>query len=115
TLLHAKVREAKKFNRYCLTFSSPFPVLFCKPPEFDPARLIWMKFQSELLQPLPKIPQEPVCLGLVLEAQDRIIRIADNHHLALRPLLAPDVHPEVETVVQINVREQRRNHRALRT
>jgi hypothetical protein len=31
-----------------------------------------MKFQSELLQPLPKIPQEPVCLGLVLETQDRV-------------------------------------------
>ena len=87
------MREAQKVKRLWLTFSSSFPVLFGKPPEFDPARLIWMKFQSELLQPLPKIPQEPVCLGLLLEAQGSIIRVADDHHLALRPFLAPDVHP----------------------
>src|SRR5215831_19212316 len=101
------MREAQEVKRLWLTFSSSFPVLFGKPPEFDPARLIWMKFQSELLQPIPKIPQEPVCLGLVLEAQDRIIRKTDDHYFALRPFLAPDAHPEVETVVQINVREQR--------
>src|SRR5215472_10016313 len=101
------MREAQKVKRLRLTFSSSFPVLFGKSPEFDPARLIWMKFQSKLLQPLPKIPQEPVCFGLVLEAQDSIIRIADNHYLALRPFLAPYVHPEVETVVQVDVREQR--------
>src|SRR5215469_4073427 len=101
------MREAQKVKRLWLTFSSSFPVLFGKPPEFDPARLIWMKFQSELLQPVLKISQEPVCLGLVLEAQDSIIRKTDNYHLALRPLLAPDVHPEVESVVQVYVREER--------
>src|SRR5262245_30084244 len=100
------MREAQKVKRLWLTFPSSFPVLFGKPPEFNPARLIWMKFQSELLQPLPKSPQEPVCLSLVLEAQDSIIRVADDHHFAL-PFLAPDIHPEIETVVQINVREQR--------
>src|SRR5215472_16072664 len=101
------MREAQKVKRLRLTFSSSFAVLFGKPPEFEPARLIWMKLQSELLQPFPKISQKSVCIGLVLEAQDTIIRITDDHHLALRPFLAPDVHPEVETVVQINVREQR--------
>ena len=101
------MREAQKVKRLWLTFSSPLPVLFGKSPEFDPARLLWMKFQSELLQPIPEIPQEPVCLGSVVEAQDSVIRLADNHNLALRPFLAPDIHPEVETVVQINVREQR--------
>src|SRR5215467_7326482 len=101
------MREAQKVKRLWLPFSSSFPVLFGKPPEFDPSRLVWMKFQTELLQPVPKISQKPVCFGLVLEAQDNIIRIADDHHLALCPFLAPDIHPEVETVVQIDVREQR--------
>src|SRR6516162_2390295 len=41
------MREAQKVKRLWLTFTSSFPVLFGKPPEFDPARLIWMKFQSE--------------------------------------------------------------------
>ena len=36
-----------------------------------------------------------------------IVRIADDHHLALRPLLTPDVHPEIEAVVQVHVGEER--------
>jgi len=42
----------------------------------------------------------------ILETQDGVIRVADDHHLALRPSLAPGVHPEVETVVQIYVRKE---------
>ena len=36
-----------------------------------------------------------------------IRRVLSGCNLALRPLLAPDVHPEIETVVQVNVGEQR--------
>ena len=36
-----------------------------------------------------------------------VIGISDDHDLALRPLLAPDVYPEIETVVQVHVGEQR--------
>jgi hypothetical protein len=34
------MRKAQKIERLGLTFSSTFPVLFGKPPEFNPARLI---------------------------------------------------------------------------
>ena len=64
----ADVREAQKVKRLRLTFSSSFPVLFGKPPEFDPARLVWMKFQPELLQPFPEIFQKTICVGSMLES-----------------------------------------------
>jgi len=44
------VREAQKVERLGLAFSSTFPVLFSKPAELDPARFIWMEFQSKLPQ-----------------------------------------------------------------
>src|SRR5439155_22316221 len=49
-----------------------------------------------------------------LKSQNGVIGKTDDHYLALRPLLAPDVHPEIENVVQVDIREERRNHRALR-
>ena len=38
---------------------------------------------------------------------DGVVRETDNDHLALRTLLAPDVHPEIENVVQVDVCEER--------
>ena len=37
-----------------------------------------------------------VCVRIPLEAEDDVVRIAENDHLASRTLLAPDVHPEIE-------------------
>jgi hypothetical protein len=51
-----------------------------------------------------------ICVRLILESHDGVICESDYHHLALRMLPAPDVHPEIETVVQVNIREERRNH-----
>jgi len=44
--------DAQEIERLRFPFSSAFPVLFGKPPEFDPARLIRMKFQPKLGEPL---------------------------------------------------------------
>jgi hypothetical protein len=56
----------KKVERHRLTFLSSFSVLFGKPAEFDPARLIWVNFQTQLLQPFSEILQETSCVGAVL-------------------------------------------------
>src|SRR6516164_6183480 len=101
--LPADMREAQEAERFGLAFSSLFPVWFGKPPELDPARLIWMQFQSKLLQPFREMFPEAVCIGLILKTQDDVVRVPYDHHLALCPFLAPDVHPKVESVVQVNV------------
>ena len=107
--------KPRKSNVSGLAFPSSFPVLFGKPTELDPARLVGMEFQPKLPQPFPKVFQETICFRLMLESYDGVIRIADDHHLALRIFPAPDVHPEIENVVQVDIREERRNHRTLRT
>ena len=42
TVLPADMSESQKVERLRLPFSSTFPVLFGKPAEFDPARLVWV-------------------------------------------------------------------------
>src|SRR6266849_10147671 len=47
----ADMREPQKVERLRLAFPSSFPVLLGEPPEFDPARFVWMKSQPKLPQP----------------------------------------------------------------
>src|SRR5438128_6750657 len=88
---------------------SPLRFRFCsaKPTELNPARLVRMELQPKLSQTLPQVLQKVICVRLILESRDGVIRETDDHHLALRILLAPDVHPEIESVVQVNIREER--------
>jgi hypothetical protein len=59
----ANMRKSQKIERFGLPFSSFGPVNFGKPPELNPARLVWVQFQPELPQPIPKFRQKSVCLG----------------------------------------------------
>src|SRR5207245_6144912 len=104
--------KAQEIERLGFVFCSSFPVLFGKPPELDPARLFWMELQSKLCQSL--VLQKAIRVCLILKSQNGVIGKTDDHYLALRPRLAPDVHPEIENVVHVDIREKRRNHRALR-
>jgi hypothetical protein len=92
-VLPAYMRESQKIERFGLSFSSLCPVLFGKSPELNPARFVWMQFQPEPAQPFPKLVQKAVCVGSILKPQYVIIRISDDHDLAVRALLTPSVHP----------------------
>src|SRR6516164_10266729 len=113
-VLPADMREAQKVDRFRLPFSSSFPVLFGLSPELDPARLVRMQFQSKLPQPLPEVLQKTVGLGLGLESQDHVIGITHDDYVSLGVFLTPRLHPEVEDVMQIDIRQQGREHRPLR-
>ena len=106
-VLPTDVGKTQEIERLRLPFSSTFPVLFSKPAEFDPARLIRVQLQTKLSQSLPQIFQESIRVRLILESRNAVIGISDDYHFALRTLLAPDVHPEIEAVVQVNIRQQR--------
>jgi hypothetical protein len=109
-VLPADMRESQKIERLGLPFPSLVPADLGKPPELNPARFVWVQLQPELLQSFLEISQEAVCFGPVLESKHIVIRVSDDNHLASGALPAPDVHPQVEHVVQIDIRKQRRNH-----
>jgi CheY-like chemotaxis protein len=81
--------------------------------ELEQAGLVRMERQRELLQPRTHRVSEAVSVRLVLEADDDIISIADDDHVACGLAPSPALRPEIEHVVQIDVGEQRRDHRSL--
>jgi hypothetical protein len=89
------MREPQKVKRLRLTFSSSFSVLFGKPPEFDPARLVGVEFQPKLRESFPQILQVTVCIRLVLKSRYGVIGVSNDHHFASRPLLAPATNDDV--------------------
>src|SRR5439155_27361672 len=101
------MREAKEVEGLRLASSSSFPVLLGIPPELDPARLFRVQLQSELPQPCPHLLAKTVCVGPPLEAEDDVVRIAEDNHLASRTPLAPDVHPDIEHIVEIDIGKER--------
>ena len=82
--------------------------------ELDEAHLVRVQVQRERCQPPRQVAQEPLGLMPMLEADDDVIGIAHDDHVAggRAPSLA--LGPQVEDVVQIDVRQQRRGHRSLR-
>src|SRR5215831_2720779 len=113
-VLPADMREAQKVERFRLPFSSSFPVRFGVPPELDPARLVRMQFQSKLPQSFPEILPKTVGFGLDLEPKDRIVGVTHDDDGSSCVFLAPRLHPKVKDVMQIDIGQQRRDHRPLR-
>ena len=71
-----------------------------------------MQLQSELPQAFPPFLEEPLGIGTVLKPQNTIVSITDHADFPGGPMLPPVLYPKIENVMQINVREQRRNHSA---
>ena len=66
-----------------------------------------MERERELLEPRAHCIEEPVCIGLVLEAGYHVIGVAHDDHVAGGLVPSPAFGPEIEHVVQVDVGEQR--------
>src|SRR5271157_1857995 len=111
--LGTDVREAEKVERLRLPQTTLRPVARRIAAELQEARLVGVKFQTELREALAQRGQEGVGIPLVLEPNDKVIPIAHDDHLAAPRLTSPALGPQVEHVVQINVRQERANAPAL--
>jgi hypothetical protein len=52
-----------------------------------------VQFQFKLCQPVSEIVEEALSVRLVLEADDRIVRVADNNHVPMGTAFPPLLHP----------------------
>ena len=77
-------------------------------------RLFGMEAKVELAHARREVFKKPFRIVLMLEADNRVVRIADDDHVARRLALSPLTDPEIVDVVQVDVCEERRNYRALR-
>ena len=109
-LLPADMREAEKVERLRLPFSAPLPVSSRERPELKKPRFVGMQFQAELPKPLGKFGQEPFGIRFTLEANHDVVRVPHDDHIAVRLLSTPCLSPQIERVMEIDIRQERRCH-----
>src|SRR5580658_3207769 len=73
-----------------------------------------MKIQSKTSEPLLRIGKELLCFVPMLEANDSIVRIAHDDHVAGGASLPPLVDPLIIDMMEVDVRQERADDRALR-
>ena len=104
----ADVREPEEGERLWLA-QTPRPTTFGRvTAELDQPRLVRVQFQPEPREPLTKSAKEPVGVVPMFEPDGEIVSEAHDDDIATRLVVPPPVGPQVEDVVQVDVREQRR-------
>ena len=83
-------------------------------PKLDQPRLALVQLQTKAREPLAKLGPEPLGLATILKAHHEVIREPRHDDIAASVPRTPLVDPQVEHVMEVNVREQRRNRRPLR-
>mmetsp|Transcript_21836 Transcript_21836/g.10250 ORF Transcript_21836/g.10250 Transcript_21836/m.10250 type:complete len:200 (+) Transcript_21836:265-864(+) len=109
----AIVGEAKKVKRLwpCPSFCS---ILDGKSAKLHHLGLGRFYLKAKLSQSLPQFSPKSLCVCLVLEADNKIVGITDKAGITGTALSVDPFKPEVKGIVQIYVRQQRRDNTTLR-
>src|SRR5206468_12701199 len=81
-------------------------IVFRIAAKLDDSRFVGMQLEAKLREPLAQFCQKPLCFVTMLEARNEIVRKADEDHFPVRWRLPPSLDPEVEYLVQVEVRQQ---------
>src|ERR1039457_6831052 len=81
--------------------------------ELDQLGLFRVQRQRKLREPQAHVLQKPRGLSLMLKSQNTIVGVTHDNHVTGGVTLPPLLRPEIENVVQVNVRHQGRNRRPL--
>jgi hypothetical protein len=112
--LPAEVCEAEEAEGFGLAQTGALPVLCRMASELDQPRLLRVQLQLELLHSLLQFRPEPFGFVFELESNHDVVGITHHDHVAVRPLPPPCLNPEIEDVMEVEVRQQRRCSATLR-
>src|SRR6266571_2591695 len=102
------VCEAEEVERLGLPLATLLPVFGRVWAEFQELRFLGMQLEAELPEPFGELRPESHSVRLVLKAKHNVIREPYDDDVAAGPLPAPRLDPEVECVVEVDVRQERR-------
>ena len=105
--LRAHVREAEKLERLRLTETPRLPIPGGVAPELDQPRFLGVQLLVELCESFAQVSPEPLRVIPVLETHHEVVGETHDHDITVRVPPPPLVRPEVEDVVQVDVRKQR--------
>lgn len=105
----ANVRETQKGERFRLPETTVFSVAGRKRAELQKPGLFRVQFQLELSHAFGELLPELLGFPSELESQHDVVGKAHHDDLAARTLLPPCLDPQVENVVEIEIRQQGRS------
>jgi hypothetical protein len=108
------MREAEEVKGFWLPLPAFTPIRCRMNAESNQSRFVGMYLEAEALQALLEIGPETDRVGFVLEAHHEIVSVAHDDHLAACSPLSPLLYPQVEDVMKVDVRKERRDRRSLR-
>ena len=101
------MREPQEVERLRLPVAAPGSILGGVPPELDQPRLLRMQPHAELRESLAEIGEEPLGVLAMLKARHVVIGEPREDNIPSRVTPSPLVGPQVEHVVEVDVRKQR--------
>src|SRR5680860_332459 len=104
----ADVHEPQEREGLGFPQTTPAPGVGGEPSELDQPGLFLRQLQAKLRKPLPKIVRKASGVTFVLEPDDHVIREPQDDHVAVGVPVPPRLGPQVEHIMQVHVREQRR-------
>jgi hypothetical protein len=81
--------------------------------ELNDTCLLRMQLKREPPQSFTKLRKKLCGIALMLKPNDAVVSVAHDHDVTLGVARTPLIGPEIERIMKVNVREQRRNYRAL--
>src|SRR5271166_2769039 len=107
--------EGEAQERKGLRFAEPASLAVDrrKAAELNQAGLVRVERQRKFPEPFAHRVKETACVAFTLEADDQIVRVTNDDHDALSLPPSPALSPEIETVMQVDVGKERRDHRTL--
>src|SRR5580693_2269809 len=111
--LPTTVRKTQEVKRLRFAVAPVSSVLLRIAAKLDDSRFVGMQLQPEPRETFAQFCQKPLCFVTMLESGHEVVGKTDEDYLPARLLSSPLLDPEVEYVVQIEVRQQRTNTAAL--
>ena len=94
-------KEVERLRPSLLPYSTP---LGRKAAKLDQSRFVRVQSKPELSEPFPELTQESSRRSHILKAHHTVVSIANHDDVPLPWLFSPVLNPEIEGVVQIDVR-----------
>ena len=109
----AAVRETQEVEALGLPLAARPSIRRRVAAEFEESRFVGVQGQTEPREAFAQLGEKLLGVVSMLEAHDEVIGKADDDHVAVRLPLPPSLGPEVEDVVQVDIRQQRADTPAL--
>lgn len=110
----ADVSQAEERESRRPTEAPLCPLFGGEPAELKESRLLGVQFQRELAESLREFLLETPRITHILETHHKVVSVTHDDNVTARVPPSPLVSPQVEGVVKIDVRKERRNRRSLR-